>query len=169
ALAVSTEQEALIQFFKGQIESAAAASTKAREAYERLGNALGRIRLLVLDAALIRSKGQLEEALRLHERAVATARELGDRAALEVALDRLGLGQSQAGLWQAAVSTYREVFRISVEDGRASGASIALANLAYMAGMMGDTRHSLRWSRRAIALVQRHWARVEGFAWRARA
>ena len=167
-VALAAEGNALIHLFKGRLAEAAAGSKRARVGFERTDNSIGQIRLLVLDAAIARARGNLDQALKLHEKALLFARERNDRLGIETALDRLSLAQSQAGLWREAVENYREVFRVAVEDGRPGGAAIALANLAYMSGMMGDSRRALRASRRAGALLKSYWPRARDFGLRTR-
>src|SRR5262249_25051018 len=169
ALAVAAEGIALIKSFKNEFDEAVESAARAKEAYALAGNAHGQLRLMVLLAGIERARGDLQESLRLNKEALELARRRADRMAAEAALERLGLVQSQSGQWRQAMDTYREMFRLSVEDGRGFAASIALGNLAYMAGLIGDTGTALRLSRKALGLIKKHAARVECFAKRTRA
>jgi tetratricopeptide (TPR) repeat protein len=139
---------------------------RAVEAFRRAGERVGEARALGTRATIAHARPDVPRADRLFQEALAAARKLGNRVVVEEVLLNHAVLLTDSGQWTRSRDAHSESFRIALEDGRARGAALALANLAQDDGLTGRPRSAQRRARAAIRLSRSFLPGMEMFAWR---
>lgn len=98
--------------------------------------------------------GYLDDAGQLHARALATARELGDRVAEGTALRGLGLGHFRAQRFAESERVTEQALRLHLEADSLLPAATTYNCLGVLYGFMGNTDAAVRALRRSIELYR---------------
>jgi predicted ATPase/DNA-binding XRE family transcriptional regulator len=114
-----------------------------------------RARALAAAALLAVEQKAFDEATPGCARAVAFAREHGDRAALVAALDASGLLARMQNRYPDAANHYGEALALARESGDQAAAASALAGLAYVAIRTGDLARASSLSAESLSVVRR--------------
>jgi len=88
-------------------------------------------------AAALRHKGKVEQAIETGERALQLTRTVGDRRAEALTLNGIGLAQARAGDEVAALDSYEAAVALLSELGDRHGAGLVLANLGALHKVQG--------------------------------
>ncbi len=141
-------------------------AARATAAFERAGRR-DYARAISLRSSLAWARGDADQAIRLSQEAIESARAAGDRHALEDLHVQLLNMQVQLGRWDDAVRVQEAVVRIGIEDARVANAAGARTNLAIVEGLTGQLEMARRHAREAIRLTRIGRPRSEPGAWRA--
>jgi predicted ATPase len=117
-----------------------------------LDDTITRARAQTLLAWVAQADGDLDEAQRMHEQAVALARASGDRSSLTRALNELGNVLLIRGEFDAAASTLAEALAISREVGFPEATGHVLTNLGLAVLSRGDSEKAAEHLREALTL-----------------
>jgi predicted ATPase/class 3 adenylate cyclase len=112
---------------------------------------------------LLERQGELEAAVRLFERSLAIAREVGDRHRQAGALNSLGITHANLGHLDTARALLEESIVIAREIGSDRLLDIALANLGELEGRAGNLDRAAQLLHEALTLEQKRgdaWAAV---------
>ncbi len=178
ALAIATEaqdDEAIGQaamtlgsalLVQGRTVDAQVMARRSEESMARAGSCVGRTRALGLRAAVAAGEQDFVEADRLFTEALSAARRDGLRLAAEELLMSYAALLIETGRWAEAREAHAEAARLALEDARARGVALALANLAQDDALTGRGARALRQARSAVRLARTYLPRSEPYAWR---
>lgn len=114
----------------GRAEPALAACAEGQRLYRAKGDRAGVAEALTHAANVRFDRGELAEASRLYEEALATYRAIGNRGAEAGALNNIAVVLRSQGDLDRASQLYEEVLAVSREIGSRAGEAYALNNLA---------------------------------------
>ncbi|MFP5286201.1 MAG: tetratricopeptide repeat protein, partial [Thermoanaerobaculia bacterium] len=136
----------------GRAEPALAACAEGQRLYRAKGDRAGVAEALTHAANVRFDRGELAEASRLYEEALATYREIGNRGAEAGALNNIAVVLRSQGDLDRASQLYEEVLAVSREIGSRAGEAYALNNLAGVLLRRGRLDEAGRLIEQALAI-----------------
>ncbi|WP_034261175.1 AfsR/SARP family transcriptional regulator [Actinospica robiniae] len=130
------------------LEAGITALSAAREGGDRLGEAAAGFTLALAAEAI----GDLSTAARHLHRSAKLSEVLGWGDAQGVALNNLGVIQTQSGRLQEAAEAFRHNIRIMREAGNKDGEALALTNLGLLLSVSGRPREGVELMREALRI-----------------
>lgn len=136
----------------GQAEPALAACAEGQRLYQAKGDQAGVADALTHAANVRFGRGELAEASRLYEEALATYRAIGNRGAEAGALNNIAVVLRSQGDLDRASQLYEEVLAVSREIGSRGGEAYALNNLASVLLRRGQLDETGKLFEQALAI-----------------
>lgn len=119
---------------------------------DSLGEYTEKARLLGRGGYHYRTEGRLEEALELHQSALEAAERSGDKKAIALAYNDIGVDYYYGGDYESAVTNILEALRLREEVGDAIGAANSKNNVAIVLYQMKDFQHSITLLHEAVEM-----------------
>jgi tetratricopeptide (TPR) repeat protein len=142
-------------FSLGRAAEAAAAYADAERRFRAAGDLAGAARAWRWQAALRRSRGDLDGARAAAEQALSTLERIGDQAGTAMALNTLANVLYQQGRLADAAARYEQALAVCREIGDERSLAAALGNLANVRFLQGDLLAAIRSHEEALALKRR--------------
>ena len=142
-------------FSLGRAAEAEAAYDDAERRFREAGDLAGAARAWRWQAALRRSRGDLDGARAAAEQALGTLERIGDQAGTGMALNTLGNVLYQQGRLGDAAARYEQALAVCREVGDERSLAGTLGNLANVRFLQGDLLAAIRSHEEALALKRR--------------
>jgi tetratricopeptide (TPR) repeat protein len=115
-----------------------------------------RLRVMSGAATLAWYQADAAYARQMHERALALAREIGDRASEAFVLGGLAVYASELGDYEQANARFEESLAVAREVGDPEPVVLALHNLAHQEWERGQPARALSWLEEALTVAREH-------------
>lgn len=146
---------------EARYEEAQAALEEAEQIFEHLGSQADRAASLHNIALLHYSKGDGQQALHYHERALRLKEQLEDPADVAISLNNIGAVYMAQGELRLALRYYERALAIREQGGDPKAYAATLHNMAIIYGQLGDAVRALTFYKQALILCQRVGAQDE--------
>jgi tetratricopeptide (TPR) repeat protein/transcriptional regulator with XRE-family HTH domain len=105
-------------------------------------------------SGFLRARGDWEKSTTLHQAALSTARQVGDRSGQASALDELGVVEWLTGDYTAAAASHRQALDLHRDLGDQRGQAYALSHLGVVQQLTGDYRAAAVSQQQALDLYR---------------
>jgi tetratricopeptide (TPR) repeat protein len=139
---------------EARYEEAQTALEEAEQIFEHLGNLADRAASLHNIALLYYSKGDLQQALHYHERALRLKEQLEDPKDVAVSLNNIGAVYMAQGEFRLALRYYERALAIREQGGDPKAHAATLHNMAIVYGQVGDAVRALTFYEQALIFCQ---------------
>lgn len=139
---------------EARYEEAQAALEEAEQIFEHLGKQTDLAASLHNIALLHYSRGDLQQALHYHERALRLKEQLEDPADVAVSLNNIGAVYMAQGELKLALRYYERALTIREQGGDEKAHAATLHNMAMIYGQLGDAVRALTFYEQALMLCQ---------------
>jgi tetratricopeptide (TPR) repeat protein len=139
---------------EARYEEAQTALEEAEQIFEHLGNQADRAASLHNIALLHYSKGDGQQALHYHERALRLKEQLEDPADVAVSLNNIGAVYMAQGELKLALRYYERALALREQGGDPKAHAATLHNMAIVYGQLGDAVRALTFYKQALILCQ---------------
>ena len=145
----------IAHWYEADYEAALAASLKAREIYQRIGDDRGEAGTISTIATILMNTERIDQAIALYREAIPIAERAGDRNRLGIIYSNLGTAHLGLEQPQAALDYLEQALPVLRSDGSDRDVLTCLANIGGAYRRLGQFDRSLAVNREVLELAQK--------------